>query len=386
MSKIIEINARKIFDSREKETIEVLVRTDEGIQAIDSVPSGTSTGESEAALVTPDEAVKYVNTIIAKEIIGKEVTSQQDIDSRMIELDGTANKSRLGANSILGVSLACARAASLSSKMPLYWYLNRLFRKISMVETEPLLPTPMMVMICGGKHGGNKLCVQEFLVIGEVSNGIKIWEKIGEILKNRKIDYTLGLEGAYSPNIDKDEQAIEIIQEAIQECGLVLGKDVKMGLDVAGNNCEKTNEEIISLFTKYNLYSLEDPFGEKNWEKFGQLKLELGKLNKDYLLIGDDLFATHKNLLQKGINDLVANGIIIKVNQVGTLTEAMEVVSIAKKANYKCIVSHRSGETTDTFIADLSVGISAEYLKSGTPIPKERKLKYQRLEEIENEL
>ena len=197
MSKITEIKARKILDSREKETLEVLVKTDDGIEAIDSVPSGTSTGESEAALVEPDIAVKNVNEIISKAIIGKEVTAQQEIDNTMIKLDGTENKSKLGANSILGVSLACARAASLTSKMPLFWYLNHLYRKISMIETEPMLPTPMMVMICGGKHGNNRLCIQEFSVIGSAVDGLRIWHKIEEILNGELNELTDALTTYY---------------------------------------------------------------------------------------------------------------------------------------------------------------------------------------------
>lgn len=386
MSKIIEVQGRKILDSRGKPTVEVKIRTDDGLEAIDSVPSGTSTGSREAALVEPHLAVAHINNIIAGKLIGQEATAQREIDKIMIALDDTENKSKLGANAILGVSLAVARAGAMASKMPLFWHLNKLFRQIAASEAEPKMPTPMMVMICGGKHGGNRLCIQEFLLIGDVAHGRKVWHAIEKILKKRRLAYKLGLEGAFSPDLQYDEDALEIILEAVQVSGLVLNRDVRLGLDIAGNNCQMSPTDVLKLFEKYQLYSLEDPFVETAWHQFGQLKLELEESGRDFLLIGDDLFATHKSLLQKGINDLVANGIIIKVNQVGTLTEAMEVVAAAKKANYKCIVSHRSGETQDTFIADLSVAVAAEFLKSGAPIPRERILKYRRLKEIESEL
>ncbi len=386
MSKIIEVQGRKILDSRGKPTVEVKIRTDNGLEAIDSVPSGTSTGSREAALVEPDLAVAHINSLIAGKLVGQEATAQREIDQMMIDLDGTENKSKLGANAILGVSLAAARAGAMAAKMPLFWHLNKLFRQISSTEIEPKLPTPMMVMICGGKHGENRLCIQEFLLIGDVAHGRKVWHAIEKILKKRRVAYKLGLEGAFSPDLQYDEDALEIIQEAIQESGFGINRDVRLGLDIAGNNCQMANVDIFKLFEKYQLYSLEDPFEETAWHQFGQLKLELEELGRDYLLIGDDLFATHKNFLQKGINNLVANGIIIKLNQVGTVTEAMEVVALAKKANYKCIVSHRSGETQDTFIADFACGVAADFLKSGTPIPRERLLKYRRLKEIESEL
>jgi enolase len=387
LSIIQEVQARKILDSRGKDTIEVKIRTNDGIEVYDSVPSGTSTGEHEAILIDPQKAVEKINLQIAPKVVGKDCLKQKEIDELMIELDGTQNKANLGANSILGVSLAVARAGAICSKMPLFWYINHLIRKISAVEIEPAMPTPMMVMICGGKHAnspsGENLCIQEFSVIAKVEQGIKIWEEIKRQLKNKGIKYAIGLEGAFSPDLKFDEEAIEMVQEAIEKLGL---DDTRLALDVAGNNCQISNENMLKIINKYNIYSVEDPFREGDWEKFGQLKLELDQQGRDYLLIGDDLFATHKDLLQKGINDLVANGIIIKVNQIGTLTEALEVITLAKKANYKCIVSHRSGETSDTFIADLAVGCAAPFLKSGAPIPKERKLKYDRLKEIEGEL
>lgn len=386
MSKIIEIQGRKILDSRGKTTVEVKLRTDDGHQVFDSVPSGTSTGSREDALVEPEIAITNINKIIAEKLLGQDVANQAEIDRLMISLDGTENKSKLGANAILGVSLAVARAGAQATKMPLFWHLNKLFRQISGAQIEPKLPTPMMVMICGGKHGGNSLCIQEFLLIGTTEQGQKVWHTVEKILKKRRVKYKLGLEGAFSPDLAYDEDALEVIEEAIQQAGFEVNRDVRLGLDIAGNNCQMSNDEVLKVFKNHQLYSLEDPFSETSWHQFGQLKLELEETGRDFLLIGDDLFATHKNLLQKGINDLVANGIIIKINQVGTVTEAMEVSSLAKKAGYKCIVSHRSGETQDTFIADFAVAIAADFLKSGAPIPRERILKYKRLKEIESEI
>ena len=385
MSIIKEVEGRIISDSRALPTVEVKIRTQSGASGVASVPSGTSTGKKEATLVEAKVAVQNINQIIAPKLKGVDVQSQQKIDQAMIELDGREDKSRLGANAILGVSLAAARTGAEFLRIPLYQYLNNYFCQLSGITLKPSLPTPMMVMICGGKHGANKLCVQEFLVIGKLQDGIKIWQTIEKILKRRKIIYQTGLEGAFSPDLSYDEDALEIINEAVLTAGHQNGKDIYLGLDIAGNHCRIPNQEIIKLVGKFNLFSIEDPFGEEDWEKFGQLKLELEELRSDFLLLGDDLFATHKKLLQKGINDLVANGIIIKVNQVGTLTETMEVITLAKKAAYTHVVSHRSGETDDTFIADLAVATAAKYIKSGAPVPKERLSKYKRIEEIRGE-
>ncbi len=387
MSKITKISAEKILDSRGKPTVEARITSENGLTAIDSVPSGTSTGAKEAALVDVDTACANINQIIAPELIGLKSEDQEIIDRKMIALDGTGNKSRLGANAILGVSLAVSRVSALDQKIPLYLYLNKLFRKISGVEISPKIPTPMMVMFCGGKHAKeteSSLCIQEFLYIGELADGINIWHSVEERLKEKNIKYTIGLEGAFAPELENDEKALQILSEAVEKADI--SGEIKLGLDIAGNNCRMTNIQILENFQKYNLFSLEDPFGEEDWERFGQLKLELEELKKPFLLIGDDLFATHKKLLEKGINQLVANGIIIKPNQVGTLTEVMEVVKIAHEAHYVSVVSHRSGETSDSFIADLAVGIGAEFLKSGAPTAHERLVKYQRIEEISKEL
>src|SRR3990170_876889 len=388
MAKIKQIIGRKILDSRGKPTVEVQVTTDEGMMATDSVPSGTSTGTHEAALVDVDVAVSNTNQVIAPEIVGLEVTLQEEIDRKMIVLDGTENKNRLGANAMLGVSLAVARAGAISEKIPLYRYLNQLFKKSSGLEVKPSIPEPMMVMVCGGKHvePANKLCIQEFLVLGDLEDGITIWHTLEGIFKQKGISYQIGLEGAFAPDLENDVEALEILNQAMEESLANLKGEVKLCLDIAGNNCKLSNRQILEMFKQYHLFSLEDPFSEEDWERFGQLKLELEELKVPFLLLGDDLFATHKALLEKGINQLVSNGIIIKPNQVGNLTEVFEVMKIAYGAQYSCVVSHRSGETADTFIADLAVGTGAKFLKSGAPIPSERLLKYHRLQEIAGEL
>lgn len=386
MAKIKNIEARKILDSRGKPTVEVKITTDTGFMGIDSVPSGTSTGTHEAMLVEPEAAVANVNQTLAPALLGMEVAEQGAIDKKMIELDGSENKGRLGANAILGVSLAVARTAAMDKKMPLYRHLNKLFEKILGRNAALEIPVPMMVMLCGGKHAQNELGIQEFLVLAELEDGTLIWQTLKKTFEDKNIDVALGLEGAFSPKISQNEQALEILKQTIEGLKDKLHGKIQLGLDIAGNNCKLANEEVLKLFRKFDLFSLEDPFGENDWEKFGQLKLELEETKKPFLLIGDDLFATRKELLQKGITQLVANGIIIKPNQVGTLSEVFEVAKLAHNANYTMIVSHRSGETMDSFIADLAVAIGAKFLKAGAPIPPERILKYHRLEEIRKEL
>ena len=386
MSKIKQIQAKSILDSRGNKTVEVTIETDDGFSGTDSVPSGTSTGTHEAALVSVDDAIKNIHDLIAPALIGLEVTEQSIIDQKMIELDGTPNKTHLGGNAILGVSLAVSRTAAASQHDPLYKYLNQQFSQVIGENIKMKLPMPMMVMICGGKHADNDLSIQEFLIEGEVQDGLTIYKELENIFKNENIEAPVGLEGAFAPKINDNKQALQFLTRAIENVKDKLKGQVKLGLDIAGNNSNLTSQEVVDLFTKYNLYTIEDPFGENDWEKFGQLKLELEETGIPFLLIGDDLFATRKDLLQKGITSIVANGIIIKPNQVGTLTEVFEVMKLARKANFKCIVSHRSGETIDSFIADLAVATAASFIKSGAPIPKERLVKYERLNVIANEL
>lgn len=386
MSKITDVNARQILDSREKPTLEVQISTDDGLMATDSVPSGTSTGSSESVSVNTEVAVNTVNQIIKPKIMGLDPLNQFEIDQLMLDLDGTKNKSNLGANSILGVSLALARVASLTEKMPLYWYINKLYNKISGSETEPTLPTPMMVMIEGGLHAKNNLCIQEFLVIGELNKGKKIWHALKELIISKKLEPVLGLEGGFAPNLEFDEDALALMMQAAELSGLEVPHDIKIGLDVAANNCEITNEDILSLIDHFPIYSVEDPVAEDKIDHWAELKMEFDRRGKDNLLIGDDFFVTSYEKLEQGIENFAANAVIIKINQSGTLTETLNVIAEAKKANFTHIVSHRSGETMDSFIADLAVGTAAQFLKAGAPFESEREIKYKRLEEIASEL
>jgi len=387
MAKIIDISANVILDSRGKPTLEAKVTTDDGMMASDSVPSGTSTGSFEAKAIDPKIAVNNIAKIIKPALVGMDPTDQQAIDQKMLDLDGTQDKSKLGANAILGVSLATARVAALGSKMPLFWYLNKLLEKITGIKVEPSIPTPMMVMIEGGTHGDNNLCMQEFLAIAELEKGKKIWQALKEILEKNGLDAKLGLEGGFSPKLKYDEDAIKYMINAVQGAGYKIPQEVKIGLDVAANHCQITHDDILTMFDRWPLFSVEDPEGEDDWDHWAQMKLELDeKKGKDYLLIGDDLFVTNTKRLEKGINDLVANGIIIKVNQTGSLLETLQVIGMAHKAGFTHILSHRSGETMDTFISDLAVGTAAKFMKSGAPFASERVVKYNRLEEIRKEI
>lgn len=387
MAKINDIDAHEILDSRGKPTVEVKITTDDGLMASDSVPSGTSTGSFEAKAIDPKKAVENVNKIIKPSLVGMDPVDQAAIDQKMLDLDGTKDKSKLGANAILGVSLACARAAAMTEKMPLFWYLNKLYEKITGVKVEPQIPTPMMVMIEGGKHGENNLCMQEFLAIADLEKGKKVWQSVKNVLVEAGFDDKLGLEGGFAPKLKYDEDAIKFLIKGIEGAGFKIPDDVKIGLDIAANHCQIGHDDVLSLYDRWPLFSVEDPEGEDDWAHWAQMKLELDqKKGKDYLLIGDDLFVTNKERLEKGINDLVANGIIIKVNQTGTLLETLQVIGMAHKAGFTHILSHRSGETMDTFISDIAVGTSAKFMKSGAPFASEREIKYRRLEEIRKEL
>lgn len=386
MAKISSIEARQILDSRGKPTLEVKVTTDDGLMATDSVPSGTSTGSFEAKAIEPALAVNNINQKIKPKLIGQNPLDQKEIDEIMIDLDGTEDKSVLGANTILGVSLAIARVGALTEKMPLFWHLNKLYEKALGEKIEPAVPMPMMVMIEGGKHGKNNICIQEFLVLTKLENGRKIFKELKKVIKENGQEPKMGLEGGFQPKVKYDEDAIEMILKAVKAVNLKIPQDVKLGLDIAANNCQISHDDVMAMLNRYPIYSLEDPMGEDDWDHWAQMKLELDQRKKEYLLIGDDLFVTNKKRLEKGINNLVANSIIIKVNQTGSLWETLGVIALAKKNGYTHILSHRSGETMDTFIADLAVGTAARYMKSGAPFASEREIKYKRLEEIAKEL
>lgn len=386
MAKITKISANEILDSRGQSTIEVKVTTNAGFFASDSVPSGTSTGSFEAKAAAPKIAVNNVNLIIAPKLLGFDPENQEAVDQMLLDLDTTENKSLLGANSILGVSLAVARAGALSAKMPLYWHLNKLYEKVLGKAIEPQIPVPMMVMIEGGKHGTNNLCIQEFLVICDLHKGEKIWQKLKSKIEEIGLEPVLGLEGGFTPRLKYDEEAIKLIVKTVEETGLKIPNDIKLGLDVAANHCQIDSSNILTTFDRWPIYSLEDPVAEDDWEHWASLHQELSVKNREYLLIGDDLFTTNKKRLQKGIDNSAANAIIIKVNQVGTLWETLEVIAMAQKAGFTHILSHRSGETMDTFIADLACATAAKYMKSGAPFAAERVVKYNRLKEIAKEL
>lgn len=386
MAKISDINAHQILDSRGIPTVEVTVTTDDGIMATDSVPSGTSTGSFEAKAIEPQIAVANINEKIKPKIIGLDPTKQREIDEAMLALDGTEDKSALGANSILGVSLAVARAGAQSQKMPLYWHINKLYGEILGEDIEPKVPIPMMVMIEGGKHAENNVCIQEFSIITKLENGRKIWHALKKEIESLGQVAKLGLEGGFSPKLKYDEDALGLIVKAVNASSFKIPQDVKIALDVAANNCQIRQDDIMALMDHYPIFSIEDPVSEDNWTEWSALKSDLDSRKKDYLLIGDDLFVTNKKRLEKGISLKSANGIIIKVNQVGTLLETLEVIALAKKSGIEHVLSHRSGETMDTFIADLSVGTAAQFMKSGAPYASEREIKYKRLEEIAREL
>jgi enolase len=387
MSVIKDIEARKILDSRGRETIEVKVSTDTGVMVTDSVPSGTSTGSSEAFVVEPSIAVSNVNNLIRPQIIGMNPAEQGKIDQTMLALDGTQNKSKLGANAILGVSLAVSRAAAGVAHMPLYSYLNVIFNQISGLDIKPSIPTPMMVMIEGGQHAvDSKTNIQEFLCLCSLENGGKIWNRLKKNLAHDDYGLKLGLEGGFTPKLEYDEDALRLIIDAVEQEGLTIPEDVKLGLDITGNYCQMTTDDVISLMERYPLYSIEDPFAEDEWSKWTELKLALDQMKKDYLLVGDDLFTTNMQRFQKGASDFAANGMIIKINQVGTLTETLSVIAMTQKAKFTHILSHRSGETMDTYISDLAVATGSKYLKSGAPFATERVIKYNRLKEIAEEL
>lgn len=409
MSSIIGIHAREILDSRGNPTLESEVWLESGIVATASVPSGASTGSFEAVELRDGDdrymgkgvrsAVRNVNDRIAPEIIGLEAGEQKYIDRVMIELDGTHNKGNLGANAILGVSLAVARAAAKEYEMPLWSYIGGL---------GPFaIPTPMMNVINGGKHADNNLDIQEFMIIPHGAEcfsealrmGTETYHALKTILIQKGLNTALGDEGGFAPHLKTNREAIDIIISAIEKAGYVPGEDISLGLDVAateifkdGNYIFKGEQKTFSslelmdyytdLCSRYPVISIEDGMSEEDWEGWGGL---LQKLGSKIQIVGDDLFVTNPERLRRGINDRSANAILIKLNQIGTLTETLEVIDIARSNGLGTIISHRSGETSDTFISDLSVATSAGQIKSGAPARVDRVAKYNQLLRIEEE-
>lgn len=418
--RIKQIKAREILDSRGNPTVEVEVILKNKIKAKAAVPSGASTGRHEALELRDGDkkryggkgvlkAVKNINEKIAPILIGKRVDRQEYLDERMIRLDGTKNKSRLGANAILGVSLACARAAAASKRWPLYKYIRS---KSELQLMRYKLPIPMFNIFNGGKHADTNLDFQEFMVVPKgvggrfaekVRAGSEIFQALGKVLKENNKDTDVGNEGGYAPDINSTVDALNYILQAIKKADYnKTRQQIFLATDVGASELynkkkkkyifqlgehELSREQMIELFRdwikKYPFISLEDPLDQDDWAGWQELTKELGK---KVMIVGDDLFVTNFERFKNGITKNAANTILIKLNQVGTLSETLRCVELAQDNDYQVVVSHRSGETVDDFIADLAVAINAEYIKAGAPNRGERVAKYNRLMEIENEI
>ena len=414
MSIIVDIYARQIFDSRGNPTVEVDVITENGILGRAAVPSGASTGEHEAVELRdggPDymgkgvqKAIDHVNGEIADELIGMSVFEQNLIDQTMIDLDGTPNKSRLGANAILGVSLAVAKAAAEELEMPLYRYVGGV--------SANTLPVPMMNIINGGSHSDAPIAFQEFMIMPVMAEsfshamkiGSEIFHHLKKVLKDRNLTTAVGDEGGFAPGLDGTEDALETIAKAVSNAGYVLGEQVMIALDCAAaefyvdgkydyskfegpsgkvRTSKEQAEYLASLSEKYPIISIEDGMDENDWEGW---KLLTEKVGDRVQLVGDDLFVTNVERLSRGISEGIANSILIKVNQIGTLTETISAVNMAKNAGYTSVMSHRSGETEDTTIADLAVGLGTGQIKTGSASRSDRMAKYNQLLRIEEDL
>lgn len=418
MSKITKIHAREILDSRGNPTVEVEIELESGIKAAAAVPSGASTGTYEALeLRDKDEkryhglgvlnAVANVNEKIGKEIIGMEVSDQTNIDKKMLKLDGTENKSELGANAILGVSLACARAAAIENNIPLYAYIKKTY-KIPGKKYE--LPIPMFNVINGGQHSDSGLSIQEFKIVPDgiktfkeqLRAGSEIFHELKKLLSSEGFSVSVGDEGGFAPKLESNTQALEFINNAIENAGYEKGKDVNVGVDSAASsffdekeeryifkpeNSMLTREMLVNIYnewiSKFHVISIEDGLNENDWDGWKTMNEKMGER---VMLIGDDLLVTNVKRLKMAIEKKACNSVLIKVNQIGTLTETVECMKLAKKNNMKTVVSHRSGETTDDFISDLAVGVGADYMKSGSLSRGERICKYNRLLRIEEEI
>ncbi len=411
MSAIVDIIAREIMDSRGNPTVEVDVLLESGVIGRAAVPSGASTGAKEAMELRDGDKSRYlgkgvlnaienVNTEITEAIIGLDAEEQSFIDKTLIELDGTDNKDRLGANAILGVSMACARAAAEESGLPLYRYLGG--------SAFMQLPTPMMNIINGGAHADNSVDIQEFMIVPAglptfreaLRAGAEVFHALKKILHAKGLATTVGDEGGFAPNLPSNESALQLIMESIEAAGYEAGKDIYLGLDCASTEFYKDGkyhlasegaaltsaqfcDYLATLAGKYPIITIEDGMDEFDWDGWDLLTQRLGKSTQ---LVGDDLFVTNPKILREGIQRGVANSVLIKVNQIGTLTETFQTIEMAKRANYTAVVSHRSGETEDTTIADISVATNALQIKTGSLCRSERVAKYNQLLRIEEEL
>lgn len=411
MTEIIDIWAREILDSRGNPTIEVEVELECGVIGRAAIPSGTSTGTHEALELRDGDkdrylgkgvlkAVDVVNNIIAEELEGKDATQQTLIDQLMIDLDGTENKEKLGANAILGTSLAIAKAASLAVELPLYQYLGGVHAKV--------LPIPMLNILNGGKHADNPIDIQEFMIVPTGASsfseglrfGVETFHQLKKTLSSKGYSTSIGDEGGFAPAISSTEEALQIILQSIEKAGHKPGENIFLALDIAatelfederynfkGEGKIMSSEELISyyksLVEKYPIISIEDGLAEDDWDGWKKFTEELG--NK-IQIVGDDLFVTNPKRLTKGLKLGIANSVLIKVNQIGTLTETLNVIELAKQAGYTTVISHRSGETEDTIIADIAVATNAGQIKTGAPSRTDRVAKYNQLLRIEEEL
>lgn len=415
--RIARVHAREVLDSRGNPTIEASVVLRGGAVGTAQVPSGASTGSHEALELRDGDkkrydglgvkkAVRHVTGPLFHVIEGMEVQHLAKIDAAMIAADGTPNKKKYGANAILALSLACAHAGAHAAQQPLYRWLRTVY---TIKEKSYRMPLPMMNIMNGGLHAGWALDLQECLIIPQqklfkerVRAGAEIFHALGRMLVEKKLPRLVGDEGGYAPRLLRNEQALVLIVEAIKQAGYVPGKDITLGIDAAASEWydpkrdvyrmrvdgqSRTSADLLRLYQswmkKFPLESLEDPFAEDAWDTWQRATKKMGK---NMLLIGDDLFVTNSERLQRGIDEHVANAILIKVNQIGTLTETIATMRLAKKHGYECAVSHRSGETLDTTIADLAVAMNAKYLKAGSLSRSERIAKYSRVMEIEEEL
>jgi len=414
MSKIAKIHAREILDSRGNPTVEADVYLESGATACAAVPSGASTGSKEALELRDGDkkrflgkgvlkAVANVNKIIAKALVGEEADNQKKIDRMMIELDGTSNKSKLGANAILAVSMAVLKAAAYDAKMPIFAYVAEKFG--GAVNGKYIMPAPMMNIINGGAHADNSADIQEFMIMPAgaknfreaVRMGSEIFHNLKKVLKDKKLNTNVGDEGGFAPTLSSNKEALEAILAAIGAAGYKAGKDVSIAIDSAANefykekkyilkkdNLELTGAETVGYYEKlvsqYPIVSIEDGLAEGDWENWRLLNKKLGKKIQ---IVGDDIFVTNPEIIKKGIKEKAANAVLIKVNQIGTVNETVEAVKMAQYAGWGTIISHRSGETEDTFIADFAVGLGVGQIKSGSLSRTDRVAKYNQLMRIE---
>jgi len=411
MSRIADIRAREVIDSRGNPTVEADVILSSGVMGRAAVPSGASTGSREAVELRDGDkkryfgqgvlkAVKNVNTVIRSCLMKRDVRDQEELDARLIALDGTENKSRLGANALLAVSLASAHAAAQDSEMPLWRYLAR--------GRPPVMPVPMMNIINGGAHADNSLDIQEFMIlpVGAKSfsmalrQGAEIFHTLKKILKSRKLTTAVGDEGGFAPNLSSNEAALKLLLHAIEKAGYRPGKDIYLGLDVASTeffrngkydlqgegrqfSAAQFTRYLSQLVDKYPIITIEDGMAEDDWGGWKGLTKVLGKTTQ---LVGDDLFVTNTQILSEGIRKGIANSILIKVNQIGTLSETLAAIEMATGSGYSAVVSHRSGETEDTTIADIAVATSATQIKTGSLSRSDRMAKYNQLLRIEGQI